>query len=74
MPRRDGTGPAGLGPTGPGSGNRTGRGLGRMGRNFNVRVDGYCICPNCGTKVKHERAVPCTSIKCPDCGTMMIRE
>jgi predicted RNA-binding Zn-ribbon protein involved in translation (DUF1610 family) len=44
------------------------------GGNFSVGVNGYCVCPNCGTKVKHERAVPCASIKCPNCGTLMIRE
>lgn len=69
MPRGDGTG-----PMGSGSGNRTGRGVGRMGGSFSAGVDGYCVCPNCGTKVKHERSVPCASIKCPNCGTMMIRE
>ena len=74
MPRGDGTGPMGLGPMGPGSGNRTGRGMGRMGGTFSAGVDGYCVCPNCGTKVKHERAVPCAGIKCPNCGTMMTRE
>ena len=74
MPRGDGTGPMGLGPMGPGNGIRTGRGLGRMGGSFSVGVDGYCVCPNCGTKVKHERAVPCASKKCPNCGTMMTRE
>jgi hypothetical protein len=31
MPRGDGIGPLGLGPMGLGSGNRTSRGLGRMG-------------------------------------------
>lgn len=74
MPRGDGTGPMGLGPMVSGSGNRTGRGMGRMGGSFSAGVDGYCVCPNCGTKVKHERAVPCANIKCPNCGTMMTRE
>ncbi len=74
MPRGDGTGPMGSEPMGPKSGNRTGGGLGRMVRNASVGVGGYCVCPNCGTKVKHERAVPCASIKCPNCGTIMTRE
>lgn len=68
MPRGDGTGPMGTGPIGLGRGNRRGRG-------FCVGLEeGYCVCPNCGTKVKHERAVPCNSKKCPNCGTRMTRE
>ncbi len=61
MPRRDGTGPTGNGPGGPG------------GR-FNAGPDGECICPKCGERVPHRRGFPCTSVKCPKCQSLMIRE
>lgn len=74
MPRRDGTGPAGAG-RGAGIGRQTGTGAGRgrMGGPENAGPEGYCKCPNCGEKVKHLRAEPCTSMKCPKCGTTMGR-
>jgi len=74
MPRKDGTGPMGKGPIG---GNRPGMGRGSRGRmsgNMAAGPGGYCICPNCGEKVLHQLRTPCTSVPCPKCGTMMIRE
>jgi cation diffusion facilitator family transporter len=35
---------------------------------------GYCICPKCGYKVKHERGTPCSSIECPKCGVSLARD
>jgi len=35
---------------------------------------GYCVCPKCNYRVKHERGVPCASLKCPKCGINLIRE
>jgi uncharacterized protein len=81
MPRGDGTGPTGTGPIG---GKRSGRaprqggdqgqggGRGRMGGRV-LGIDGDCICPQCGTKIPHERAMPCLQQKCPQCGTPMVR-
>jgi len=47
-------------------------GRGRMG-GFGFGPGGECVCPKCGTKVPHQRGVPCYQHKCPKCGTMMIR-
>ena len=76
MPDGDGTGPFGTGRKrgtefGIGRNGRNGQGLGRMDGEMQPGIDGFCICPNCGTKVKHQRAVPCVTVKCPQCGTMM---
>lgn len=72
MPRGDGTGPRGQGP---------GTGRGQGGRNFSSGrfaggsgPGGNCVCPACGTKKAHQPGMPCTQIKCPKCGTFMIRE
>lgn len=35
---------------------------------------GYCVCEKCGYKILHQQSVKCTTIKCPVCGTAMIRE
>ncbi|KQC07333.1 MAG: hypothetical protein APR54_06145 [Candidatus Cloacimonas sp. SDB] len=57
----------------------SGRGLGRGGgrdRNSGggYSVGGNCICAKCGRKVPHKQGIPCTDLKCPDCGNTMIRE
>ena len=36
--------------------------------------EGYCTCPKCGFKIKHERGVPCSTIKCPKCEINLTRE
>lgn len=70
MPRGDGTGPAGLGPgTGRGRGQGHGR---RVGRGMDS--GGNCLCPSCGTIVPHQPGIPCTTVKCPKCGTLMLRQ
>ena len=74
MPRRDGTGPAGSGGGGGGLG-RSGRGginPGKMGVS-GMGLEGLCQCPNCGTGAQHKRGEPCKALRCPQCGSMMIR-
>ena len=78
MPRGDGTGPFGQGP-GSGRGMGRGRGIGGgLGRNQGNKAgagpSGNCICPNCGAKAPHEAGIPCTSVRCPECNSFMIRE
>jgi S1-C subfamily serine protease len=34
---------------------------------------GSLVCPSCGTRVAHQRAVPCFTVPCPSCGTLMTR-
>jgi len=35
---------------------------------------GYCICPKCGYRKEHTSGVPCRDEKCPNCGSIMVRE
>ena len=74
MPRGDGTGPRGQGPG-------TGRGQGRGNINTGTRgfaggagPGGECVCPSCRTIKTHEPGMPCTEIKCPECGSRMVRK
>jgi hypothetical protein len=78
MPGGDGRGPLGSGPRsgrrggelffgagagrGKGAGNRPGSGPG-----------GICVCSSCNTQVAHHRGVPCSSVKCPNCGKQMVK-
>lgn len=59
----------------PGAGRGEGFGPGR-GRNSGgaYGTGGYCICAKCGEKVPHQQGVSCTDLKCPKCGTTMVRE
>lgn len=47
-------------------------GRGRMG-GFASGPGGICKCPKCGYKETQVRGQPCTSKKCPNCQTKMIR-
>ena len=51
-----------------------GQGLGRMGGPKAAGPAGFCVCPQCGQRLPHERGVPCTEQKCPGCGAAMVRE
>lgn len=49
-----------------------GSGPGR-GRGGGMNTSGFCVCPQCGQKVDHERGTPCYEKKCPGCGAVMTR-
>ncbi|MBU1136027.1 MAG: cation diffusion facilitator family transporter [Nanoarchaeota archaeon] len=36
--------------------------------------EGNCVCEKCGYEIKHERGVPCSTIKCPKCKINLIRK
>ncbi len=58
---------------GAGRGQGSGAGKGR-GQRGGLGPVGNCVCPSCGTKVAHQPGTPCTEVKCPKCGTPMMRE
>lgn len=63
MPGRDGTGPIG----------KDRMGFGRMKQGI-FDNQGNCICPACGKEESHIRGQPCSSKRCPACGTIMTRK
>ena len=57
--------------------NGPGFGRGRAGQGgFGAGPGGYCVCtnPKCGYKMPHQAGTPCYQLKCPKCGSPMIRE
>jgi len=52
------------GNSGGGRGQGGGRALG---------PGGECVCPACGTRIPHQRGIPCNKTKCPKCGAVMAR-
>ena len=32
----------------------------------------WCVCLECGEKIKNKRGIPCRRIDCPECGEPMI--
>jgi hypothetical protein len=67
MPGKDGTGPFGTGPVAGNAGHREQR------RGIGAGPSGCCVCPKCSEKVSHTAGVPCTSLKCPKCGSLLTR-
>ena len=55
---------------------RRGGGWGKMGGQSQAGPGGVCICtnPDCKKKVVHQAGVPCYRLKCPECGSPMIRQ
>jgi len=35
---------------------------------------GDCICPKCGATLPHIKGTPCRDRRCPECGSVMVRE
>jgi cation diffusion facilitator family transporter len=35
---------------------------------------GYCVCPKCGYQIPHERGIPCSSLRCPNCSINLQRK
>ena len=37
---------------------------------------GFCVCvnPQCGHKQSHERGQPCYKLRCPQCGSPLVRK
>lgn len=65
MPRGDGMGP----PRSPAD--RSGR---MRGSRAGAGPGGNCVCPSCREKVPHQQGTPCYNVKCPKCGTKMVRD
>jgi predicted DNA-binding protein (UPF0251 family) len=61
---------------GPGRGLGRGGGRGRMGGPFAAGPGGTCLCtnPDCQHEVAHVVGQPCYQMKCPKCGSPMIRQ
>lgn len=61
---------------GPGRGLGRGVGRGRMGGPFAAGPGGICLCtnPECKNEVPHAAGRPCYQVKCPKCGSPMIRK
>ena len=68
---------------GPGGGRGRGRGWrpagtgrGRMGGPFAAGPLGECACtnPDCKKTIPHQAGAPCYQVKCPKCGSPMIRK
>jgi uncharacterized protein len=63
-------------PFGFGRGAGRGGGRGRMGGPFAAGPEGTCICtnPECKNEIPHQAGVSCYQVKCPKCGSPMIRK
>jgi predicted DNA-binding protein (UPF0251 family) len=63
-------------PFGFGRGVGRGGGRGRMGGPFSAGPGGVCLCtnPECKNEVSHQAGVPCYQMKCPKCGSPMVRK
>ncbi|MDP8287643.1 MAG: hypothetical protein RAP03_13295, partial [Candidatus Electryonea clarkiae] len=58
-----------------GGGLGMGRGQGRgAGQGRGLGPQGDCVCSKCGKSMPHQRGVPCTDMKCPECGALVVRQ
>jgi len=58
-----------------GKGFARGGGRGRMGGPLAAGPGGTCVCtnPECKNEVPHQAGIPCYQVKCPKCGSPMVR-
>jgi len=35
---------------------------------------GYCVCKKCNYRIEHERGIPCSTLRCPNCNSPLMRE
>ncbi len=61
---------------GIGQGRGRGIGQGNAGDSRAAGPVGDCVCtnPECKAKVSHQAGVPCYQVKCPKCGSPMVRQ
>ena len=59
-----------------GQGNGGGGGRGRMGGPQQAGPGGVCVCtnPDCKHETSHQLGTPCYQLKCPKCGSPMVRQ
>ncbi|MDI6846426.1 MAG: DUF134 domain-containing protein [Candidatus Saccharicenans sp.] len=55
------------------SSGRPGYGRGR-GHQVGLGPEGICFCPKCGFRKPHVAGLPCREERCPQCGSVLIRE
>jgi predicted DNA-binding protein (UPF0251 family) len=48
-------------------------GRGRMRGPLAAGPGGTCVCPKCKNRIPHKVGIPCYQVKCPKCGSSMIR-
>ncbi len=48
----------------------SGSSAGGVGWEVGAGPRGVCICLRCKKEVKHVTGIPCTEMKCPDCGIL----
>jgi len=53
---------------------RKGRFMQELPQAKGLGPEGYCVCPKCGYKIKHERGIPCLTLRCPKCNIPLIRK
>jgi hypothetical protein len=44
---------------------------GKSNAPFNVVLDEFCVCHECGTKIPKQKAIPCIQTLCPQCNSKM---
>jgi len=52
---------------------RRGKFKGKIEKASGKGPGGWCVCPKCGYKTAHQAGVPCSTLKCPNCGVSLER-